>query len=142
MTSWDGAGRGVAGRGDRSTVGRAERRGRGAAGRGTAELWDEGLQSERTRLAWVRTATMLAASGLGAGGVALRTSGVHLLVAVPFALAALCGALLLARTGVRYHRVQDALHGGRPLDERADALLAWLGTLSAVTGSLAFVVLR
>ncbi|MBG0830973.1 DUF202 domain-containing protein [Planomonospora sp. ID67723] len=105
------------------------------------ELWDEGLQSERTRLAWVRTATMLAASGLGAGGMALR-AGAHPLVAVPFAAAALCGALLLARTGVRYHRVQDALHGGRPLDERADAVLAWLGSLAAVTGSLVFVVLR
>ncbi|GIH79582.1 DUF202 domain-containing protein [Planobispora longispora] len=122
--------------------GGAGRRRGGRAERGTTELWDEGLQSERTRLAWVRTATMLAVSGLGAGGVALRTGGVHPLVAVPFALAALCGALLLARTGVRYHRVQDALHGGRPLDERADALLAWLGSLAVVTGSLAFVVLR
>ncbi|GIH99222.1 DUF202 domain-containing protein [Planobispora takensis] len=103
--------------------------------------WDEGLQSERTRLAWVRTATMLAASGLGAAGAALRT-GVPPLVAVPFAVAALCGAVLLARTGVRYRRVQEALHRGRPLDERADALLAWFGALAAVAGSAVFVLVR
>ncbi|GAA3155655.1 hypothetical protein GCM10010466_53240 [Planomonospora alba] len=104
-------------------------------------LWDEGLQSERTRLAWVRTATVLAAGGLGLGGMALR-AGAGPAVAVLFALAALGGAVLLARTGVRYRRVQEALHAGRPLDERTDALLAWSATLAAVAGSLVFVLSR
>ncbi|MET8339387.1 DUF202 domain-containing protein [Streptosporangium canum] len=104
-------------------------------------LWDEGLQNERTRLAWVRTAALLAVSGLGAAGIGLR-AGTHLITVVPFALAALCGAVLLARTGVRYQRVQHALHEGSPLDERADAVIAWLGTLAAAAGAVVFVLLR
>ncbi|MDP9866816.1 MULTISPECIES: DUF202 domain-containing protein [Streptosporangium] len=104
-------------------------------------LWDEGLQNERTRLAWVRTAAVLAVSGLGAAGTGLRI-GVPPVIVAPFALAALCGALLLARTGVRYQRVQRALHGGAPLDERADAVIAWLGTLAVAAGAVLFVLVR
>ncbi|MFJ2029943.1 DUF202 domain-containing protein [Streptosporangium sp. NPDC087985] len=104
-------------------------------------LWDEGLQSERTRLAWVRTAALLAVGALGAAGVGLR-AGIHLLAVALFALAALCGALLLARTGVRYQRVQRALHEGSPLDERADAVIAWLGTLAVAAGAVTFVSVR
>ncbi|MEU0565584.1 DUF202 domain-containing protein, partial [Nonomuraea sp. NPDC005983] len=36
------------------------------------EIWDPGLQSERTRLAWVRTAVALSTGGLGAAGLSLR----------------------------------------------------------------------
>ncbi|GAT65946.1 hypothetical protein PS9374_01590 [Planomonospora sphaerica] len=126
---------------EKKGVSPAGRGGDRAGGRAVTELWDEGLQSERTRLAWVRTAAMLAAGGLGMGGMALR-AGASPLVAAPFALTALCGAALLARTGVRYQRVQDALHGGRPLDERADAVLAWLGALAAVAASAVFVLSR
>ncbi|WP_433240191.1 DUF202 domain-containing protein [Streptosporangium sp. CA-135522] len=103
--------------------------------------WDEGLQSERTRLAWARTAAVLAVSGLGAAGLGLRT-GIPLIAVVPFALAALCGALLLARSGVRYQRVQHALHEGSPLDEQADVVIAWMGTLAAAAGAAGFVLTR
>ncbi|MEV4217733.1 DUF202 domain-containing protein [Nonomuraea sp. NPDC049725] len=103
------------------------------------EIWDRGLQSERTRLAWVRTAVTLATGGLGATGLAAR-AGLPLPALAAFALAALCGAVLLIRTGVRFRRVQQALHGGRPLDNGADALLAWLGTLAVVAGALTFVI--
>ncbi|MFD2350586.1 DUF202 domain-containing protein [Nonomuraea ferruginea] len=75
------------------------------------EIWDQGLQSERTRLAWVRTAVMLATGGLGAAGLSAR-AGLPLPAAAAFALAALCGAVLLIRTGTRFLRVQEALHGG------------------------------
>ncbi|MEV4563612.1 DUF202 domain-containing protein [Nonomuraea sp. NPDC049419] len=102
------------------------------------EIWDEGLQSERTRLAWVRTAVALSTGGLGAAGVALR-SGLPAPAIAAFALAALCGAVLLIRTRRRFRRVQAALHGGRPLDAGLDAIVAWLGTLSVVAGAVTFV---
>jgi uncharacterized membrane protein YidH (DUF202 family) len=101
-------------------------------------LWDPGLQSERTRLAWVRTAVMLAVGGLAAGGAALR-AGVTGLPVAALGLAALCGAVLLVRTGARYRHVQRALHEGRPLDARPDALIAWLGTLAVICASLAVI---
>ncbi|HEX4813467.1 MAG TPA: DUF202 domain-containing protein [Nonomuraea sp.] len=102
------------------------------------EVWDRGLQSERTRLAWVRTAVMLATGGLGAAGLTAR-HGLPPPAVAAFALAALCGGVLLTRTRVRFRRVQAALHGGRPLDPRLDALFAWLGTLCAVVGAVTFV---
>ncbi|GGO74869.1 DUF202 domain-containing protein [Nonomuraea cavernae] len=105
----------------------------------SGEIWDSGLQSERTRLAWVRTAVMLSTGGLAATGLSVQ-HGLAPLAAVGFALGALCGGFLLLRTGVRYRRVQEALHGGRPLDCGLDALLAWLGTLSAVAGAVVFVI--
>ncbi|MGW4637511.1 DUF202 domain-containing protein [Sphaerisporangium sp. NPDC004334] len=98
-----------------------------------------GLHSERTLLAWIRTGTALAAGGLGAAGVAGRHTGDGR-AAVPFVLAALCGALLLARTRVRYRRVERAATEGLPLDAGADALLAWLGVLAVVSGAVAFVL--
>ncbi|MEU8246081.1 DUF202 domain-containing protein [Nonomuraea sp. NPDC048916] len=105
----------------------------------SGEIWDSGLQSERTRLAWVRTAVMLSTGGLAATGLSFRY-GHAPVAAVGFALAALCGGVLLLRTGVRYRRVQEALHGGRPLDCGLDVLFAWFGTLCAVAGAIVFVL--
>ncbi|MFI7698732.1 DUF202 domain-containing protein [Nonomuraea sp. NPDC049480] len=102
------------------------------------EVWDRGLQSERTRLAWVRTAVALSTGGLGAAGLSVR-SGLPLPAVMAFALSALCGGVLLIRTRTRFRRVQAALHGGRPLDAGLDAVFAWLGTLSVVVGALTFV---
>jgi putative membrane protein len=103
------------------------------------EIWDRGLQSERTRLAWVRTAVALSTGGLGAAGVSLR-HGLPALAVVVFALAALCGGVLLVRTGARFRRVQQALHGGKPLDAGLDVFFAWLGTLGVVAGAFTFVL--
>ncbi|MEV0197555.1 DUF202 domain-containing protein [Nonomuraea sp. NPDC050691] len=103
------------------------------------DIWDPGLQSERTRLAWVRTAVVLSTGGIAAAGLTLR-HGLPVATAAGFALAALCGGVLLLRTGLRFRRVQEALHGGRPTDNRVDALLAWIGTLCAVAGAFAFVL--
>ncbi|MEV5407731.1 DUF202 domain-containing protein [Thermopolyspora sp. NPDC052614] len=102
-------------------------------------VWDEGLQSERTRLAWARTAATLAVGGLGATKIALGVD-IHGFAVVMFALAALCGGVLLARTGVRFRKVQQALHANRPLDGQADAVLAWLGVMAVAGGSFAVVV--
>jgi inner membrane protein YidH len=98
-----------------------------------------GLHVERTLLAWVRTAASLSAGGLLAAGVSGRHTGDGR-VAVPFVLAALCGAALLARSGLRHRRTQRALRGDLPLDGRADALLAWLGALAVAAGALVFVL--
>ncbi|MEO3857334.1 DUF202 domain-containing protein [Acrocarpospora sp. B8E8] len=98
-----------------------------------------GLQSERTRLAWVRTAAALATIGLGAGGAALR-HGAGPVTGAFFLLAALAGAVLLARTGLRFSRVQRALRDGLPLDDTFDAQLAWAGTLTVIAGSLSFLL--
>ncbi|MEU6998623.1 DUF202 domain-containing protein [Nonomuraea sp. NPDC046570] len=104
----------------------------------SSEIWDPGLQSERTRLAWVRTAVALSTGGLGAAGLAVR-AGLAAPITAAFALAALCGGILLVRTGVRFRRVQRALHAGDPLDDRFDAQLAWVGTLCVVAGAVVFV---
>ncbi|WP_214412891.1 DUF202 domain-containing protein [Sphaerisporangium fuscum] len=99
-----------------------------------------GLHSERTLLAWIRTAALLGAGGIGAAGVAARLSSGDGLAAVPFVLASLCGAVLLARSRLRYRRVERAGREGLPLDDRADAVLAWLGVLAVAAGSLVFVL--
>lgn len=98
-----------------------------------------GLQSERTLLAWVRTAATLSTVSIAAAGLALR-HGAGGVVAIAFGFAALCGALVLVRAGVRFRRVQLALHEGAPLDDQVDALLAWLGVLTVVAGSLVLVL--
>ncbi|MFI6457255.1 DUF202 domain-containing protein [Streptosporangium amethystogenes] len=103
--------------------------------------WDEGLQSERTQLAWIRTSAMLAVTALAGAGIALR-AGTPLPAIVPFVPALLCAGLLLVHTGIRFRRVQEALHQSRPLDNRTDALIAWLGTLAAVAGAVTFVLAR
>jgi putative membrane protein len=104
----------------------------------TDEIWDRGLQSERTRLAWVRTAVALSTGGLGAIGLSVR-EGLPVVATAGFALATLCGGVLLIRTRVRFRRVQAALHAGTPVHAGLDALFAWLGTLSVVVGAFAVV---
>jgi putative membrane protein len=99
------------------------------------------MQSERTRLAWVRTAALLAVTGLGGAGLALRI-GTPAIAIIPFAPTVFCGALLLAGTGIRYRRTQEAVEGGRRLDNRLDALIAWLGTLAVTLGALSLVLTR
>ena len=100
---------------------------------------EAGTHVERTLLAWIRTAAALTAGGLGAAGVATRHAGDGLAV-IPFLFAALCGAVLLARSGLRHRRAGRALRGGLPPELGMDAVLAWVGVLAVVTGALAFVL--
>ncbi|GII62497.1 hypothetical protein Skr01_25820 [Sphaerisporangium krabiense] len=99
-----------------------------------------GLYVERTLLAWMRTALALAAGGLGAAGAAARQSGDGI-GALPFVLVALCGAVLLARTSVRYWRAERAVREGGPQDVHVDVIIAWLGTLAVAVGTAVFVVI-
>ncbi|WP_067175770.1 DUF202 domain-containing protein [Microtetraspora niveoalba] len=101
-------------------------------------IWDSGLQNERTRLAWVRTGASLCTLALVATGVTAR----HGMGGVPlaaFGFGALCGAALLARIGVRFQRLQRALHLDLPLNFMTDALIAWCGVLAVVAGAVVFV---
>ncbi|GAA1273490.1 hypothetical protein GCM10009677_28370 [Sphaerisporangium rubeum] len=98
-----------------------------------------GLHRERTLLAWIRTGVALAAGGLLAAGAAGRRFHEGR-AAAPFVLAALCGAVLLARARVR-HRQAERCGDGPPPDVRLDAVFAWLGTLAVATGALLLALL-
>jgi putative membrane protein len=115
--------------------------GLGGDGSHSAGLQGAGLHSERTRLAWVRTATTLAGAGLVTTGAGLR-DGESLGLIVPFALAALSGSALLLRTGARYRRVERALKEGAPLDDTTDGRLAWAGVLCVAAGALVLILTR
>ncbi|WP_432923665.1 DUF202 domain-containing protein [Microbispora sp. CA-135349] len=97
-----------------------------------------GLHSERTRLAWVRTAVTMSGTGMVAAGLAVRHDLPGL--AVPFAAAALAGAVLLLRTGIRHRRLERALRGGHPLDHRLDGRIAWAGALAVAAAALVLVL--
>lgn len=97
-----------------------------------------GLHGERTRLAWVRTATTMAGAGMVAAGLAVRHDLPGL--AVPFAAAALAGAVLLLRTGIRHRRLERALRHGRPFDPRLDVGIAWAGGIAVAAGALVLVL--
>ncbi|MBX6385545.1 MAG: DUF202 domain-containing protein [Microbispora sp.] len=97
-----------------------------------------GLHGERTRLAWVRTAVTMAGSGIGAAGISVRHDLPAL--AAPFAAAALAGAVLLLRTGIRHRRLERALNRGCPLDDRMDARIAWAGALAVAAAALVMVL--
>ncbi|GII83272.1 hypothetical protein Ssi03_12620 [Sphaerisporangium siamense] len=99
-----------------------------------------GLYVVRTLLAWMRTAMALAAGGLAAAGAAARHSGDGA-GALPFVITALCGAILLVRSGVRYWRAERALQEGAPQDVHVDVIIAWLGTLGLAAGTAVFVII-
>lgn len=82
---------------------------------------------------------MLASVSLAGAGLALRQD-VGGVTTAAFGFGTLSGALVLVRTGTRFRRVQRALHGGVTLDDSLDALLAWLGVLAVVAGSVVFVL--
>ncbi|MGW5260583.1 DUF202 domain-containing protein [Microbispora sp. NPDC004025] len=98
-----------------------------------------GLHSERTRLAWVRTAVTMSGSAMVMAGLAVRHDLPGL--AAPFAAAALAGAVLLLRTGVRHRRLERALRYGHPLDHRRDGLIAWAGALAVAAAALVLVLM-
>ncbi|GGO80473.1 DUF202 domain-containing protein [Wenjunlia tyrosinilytica] len=95
---------------------------------------DSGLQAERTRLAWSRTAFAVAVNGLlllHAGGFAGHGASGALpgLVVLMCALAFhLCGAH-------RYRRVYRSLSEGRPITD--PPLMRLMGLLAVVPGLLA-----
>ena len=97
----------------------------------------EGVQNERTSLAWART-------GLGLAGCALLTGRLAMVQDTPWAVGAAIAAAVLA-FGVlgwssdRYRRAARAMLEQRPVDR---ALPAFLITLAAcLVGALAMVLI-
>lgn len=104
------------------------------------EVWDAGLQPERTRLAWQRTSLALLSAGL----VVARIVGHH---AVLGGLVIAAGVTVLAgATGVlstrRYRRANRLLRADAPLPGGVVNLLMTLAFLIVALGGLAFIALR
>jgi uncharacterized membrane protein YidH (DUF202 family) len=68
----------------------------------SGQVFDSGLQAERTALAWQRTALAMAVAAVGAGRLALPVLGV---LAVLFAVVGLIQAVLVADAARRRYRV-------------------------------------
>lgn len=100
-------------------------------------VWDAGLQPERTRLAWQRTALALLSAGL----VVARLVGHHHVAAGAALAAAAC--LLAASIGLlstqRYASANRRLEAERPLQGGAVNLLTTLTFLVVGVGAAIYV---
>ena len=98
---------------------------------------DQGVQNERTSLAWVRTA-------LGLAGAALLAGRLAMIRHTPWAVGAAVAAAVLA-AGVlgwshdRYRRAARLVREERPVDHALPALLLTLAV--ALVGVLAVVLI-
>src|SRR5919197_4460204 len=103
------------------------------------DLWDTGLQPERTALAWRRTAIAVATAAL----VVLRLAVVH--GAWLGAAGAFAGLVIAAETIRRasagYARAADRLRGGAPLRPLADPRLLTTAVL-VLAGSAIVAAIR
>lgn len=115
-----------------------EPEGMAAEGRRHSSVWDTGLQPERTRLAWQRTALSL----LGAGLVIARFVGHHRVAMGVAIAAAACG--LAAVIGVlstrRYRRANERLGAHSPLQGGAAYLVTTLAFLVVGLGAALYVL--
>jgi uncharacterized membrane protein YidH (DUF202 family) len=96
-----------------------------------------GLQAERTRLAWSRTALSLAVNGLlllHGGGFAGRAPAVRFLPGIAVLLCAAAFHLCGVR---RYRHTRRALETGRPVT--APRALRLMGLVAVVPGVLALL---
>jgi uncharacterized membrane protein YidH (DUF202 family) len=101
------------------------------------QVWDEGLQNERTTLAWGRSTLALLGCALLVARLATK---VHPTVGVALAAAALILAGTVARvTSARYHRASAALSAGRPLPDGKLAALTTALLLLIGVGSVALI---
>jgi putative membrane protein len=104
------------------------------------EVWDPGLQNERTRLAWQRTTL----AGLVCGLVVARLlSPASLVLAVTLGLAAVINSALLARLAAqRYASNQASLHTGQALSDARAHLGVTTLVIATGAGALLYVLIR
>jgi uncharacterized membrane protein YidH (DUF202 family) len=103
-----------------------------------AQPWDSGLQSERTKLAWQRTALSTLAFSL----VVTRLIAFHSwpLAAAVAALAGIAALAVAVSSTGRYRRANRALHGSTALpDARSFGTLCALAVIAGV-GALAYLI--
>lgn len=96
----------------------------------TNSVWEQGVQNERTRLAWQRTTLSALVCSLAVARLLLPISAALMIMV---ALAALAAAFAMAWLGRRrYARHHEALHNGSPLSDARPQLAVCV--LVAVTG--------
>ncbi|MDO5683047.1 MAG: DUF202 domain-containing protein [Propionibacteriaceae bacterium] len=103
------------------------------------EVWDAGLQLERTRLAWQRTSLAMMSAGL----IIARIVGHHeigLGVVIAAAVVIIAGATGVASTR-RYRRTNRHLHDDAPLTGGVVHLLMTLAFLVVAAGGVTFTLL-
>jgi uncharacterized membrane protein YidH (DUF202 family) len=108
-----------------------------------SQLFDPGMQPERTALAWRRTALAMAAGSL----VALRVfpASLGLWAVAPAAIAFAISAVVFGAAHVRYRRNHRALVVDRDADSRValagGALIALVAAATLAFGVIAAVIL-
>ena len=94
-----------------------------------AEIWDEGLQNERTSLAWTRSILSCFGCALLLARLAANTSWI---LGASLAFAALALALAAVQVSARrYRKAASALSAGQPLPD---------GTLPAIIVALVLLI--
>lgn len=103
-----------------------------------ATFFDQGVQHERTALAWERTAISMIASGLLLARYAAHTA--HWTIASIGVLETMAGGGLLIWAGMRYDDLHGPLRAGEPIvhprSARVVGMLTMLFTGTALTLAL------
>jgi uncharacterized membrane protein YidH (DUF202 family) len=106
---------------------------------GPEQVYDQGLQQERTALAWDRTGLAM----LGTAFVYARAVGPPYarLSQLPAAVGLVVGAGMLVLGARRYRDLHATLRADRPVERHPYVRAVWVGTVVVGVAALAAVVL-